>query len=79
MIDHKKTIITVSACLLVGLASTAHADDHSKAMNVPFIETTEFMTGLENPWDMAFLPDGMASLIQVTISSAMVKLVYWVW
>jgi len=27
-------------------------------MNVPFIETTEFMTGLENPWDMAFLPDG---------------------
>jgi len=60
MIKHWKTISTISASALVllGIVATAHADGHGKGMNVPFIETTEFMTGLENPWDMAFLPDG---------------------
>jgi len=60
MIKHRKTISTISAlaCVVIGVVSTAHADGHGKGMNVPFIETTEFMTGLDNPWDMAFLPDG---------------------
>jgi len=60
MIERRKTIVTISALTLmsIGLASNTHADGHGKGMNVPIIKTTEFMTGLENPWDMAFLPDG---------------------
>lgn len=58
MTKFKKTAIFASALMLVGFVSNAQADGHGKGMNVPFIETTEFMTGLENPWDMAFLADG---------------------
>ena len=60
MYKYRKFISTVfvPAFLLVGLASTTQADNHGQRMNVPMIKTTEFMTGLENPWDMAFLPDG---------------------
>ena len=50
--------VSASALLLVGSVSVSHADGHGQRMNVPMIETTEFMTGLENPWDMSFLPDG---------------------
>ena len=50
--------ICASALMSIGLVSTSAHADNGKGMNVPFIETTEFMTGLENPWDMAFLPDG---------------------
>ncbi len=51
--------VTASAAMLVGFISTAQADGHAnKGMNIPTIEAAEFMTGLENPWDMAFLPDG---------------------
>jgi len=56
-----KALSTVSASTLIltGIVSNAQAaDQSSKGMNVPAIESTEFMTGLENPWDMAFLPDG---------------------
>ncbi|MEM7377322.1 MAG: PQQ-dependent sugar dehydrogenase [Pseudomonadota bacterium] len=54
------TVLTASASALVLMAAgtTAHADGHGERMNVPKIETTEFMTELENPWDMSFLPDG---------------------
>ncbi len=60
MIKYRKAVstITASTCIVIGIASTAHAQDNGKGMNVPFIETTEFMTGLENPWDMSFLDDG---------------------
>jgi len=56
MMKYSKTVSTIaaSAVILIGVVSNAHG----QRMNVPFIETTEFMTGLENPWDMAFLPDG---------------------
>jgi len=54
----RKTTIFASALILIGVVPNALADGHGKGMNVPFIETTEFMTGLESPWDMAFLPDG---------------------
>lgn len=51
--------VTASAVMLVGLVSTAHAEDHgNKGMDVPTIESSEVMSGLESPWDMAFLPDG---------------------
>ena len=50
--------ICASALMSIGLVSISAHADNGKGMNVPFIETTEFMTGLENPWDMAFLPDG---------------------
>jgi len=60
MIKYRVTISTVAATalILIGATSNAHADGHGQRMNVPKIETNEFMTGLENPWDMAFLPDG---------------------
>ncbi len=60
MTKYSMTICTFSASafLLFGGVSGAHAGGHSERMNVPKIETTEFMTGLENPWDMSFLPDG---------------------
>ena len=59
MIKHRKTLsaIAVSTFIVAGAVSGVHAQDQGR-MNVPIIETTEFMTGLENPWDMAFLPDG---------------------
>ncbi len=44
--------VTASAVMLVGLITNANA------MDVPTIKSTEVMSGLENPWDMAFLPDG---------------------
>lgn len=58
MKNYKKATIFASSFILIGLVANIQADGHGKGMNVPFIETTEFMTGLENPWDMAFLPDG---------------------
>jgi len=60
MTKYGKTISTIaaSAFVLIGFASNSYADGHGKGMNVPIIETTEFMTGLENPWDMSFLSDG---------------------
>jgi len=48
--------ITASAVMLTGLVSSAHAAEGG--MNVPTIKSSEFMKGLENPWDMAFLSDG---------------------
>ncbi len=55
-----KFISTVAASAVVfGLASHAHAEHHgNKGMNVPTIKAKALMTGLESPWDMAFLPDG---------------------
>ena len=58
MIKYRKTLsmIAASAFTVIGFTSDTHAE--GQGMNVPIIETTEFMTGLESPWDMAFLPDG---------------------
>lgn len=51
--------VTAFAAALVGVVSSAQAGEHgSGGMNIPTIEASEVMTGLENPWDMAFLPDG---------------------
>lgn len=51
--------VVVSAVLSVGIVSAAHAEHHSsKGMNIPSIESSVLMSGLENPWDMAFLADG---------------------
>ncbi len=58
MNKYRKITGFASALILIGVVANTHADGHGKGMNVPFIETTEFMTGLESPWDMAFLPDG---------------------
>lgn len=49
--------VMVSAVMLVGLVSNTHAAA-DKGMNVPTIKSSELLTGLDNPWDMAFLPDG---------------------
>jgi hypothetical protein len=55
MTKYSKTLsaLSVSALMLAGTASISYADGHGERMNVPKIETTEFMTGLENPWDMS--------------------------
>ncbi len=47
----------VALAVTFGLSSHAHAHEH-EGMNVPTITTSALMTGLEDPWDMAFLPDG---------------------
>lgn len=43
--------------VITGLSSPAYAAGHG-GMNVPSIKASELMSGLESPWDMAFLPDG---------------------
>lgn len=51
--------VTATAVMLVGQVSIGHAADHkNKGMDVPTIEASKVMSGLESPWDMAFLPDG---------------------
>ncbi len=50
------TGVTVSA-LILGLPLAAQADGH-QGMDVPKITPVKVLEGLENPWDMAFLPDG---------------------
>ena len=47
-----------SVCMLVGIVFHANAADHAGGMNVPSIKSDAVLKGLENPWDMAFLPDG---------------------
>ena len=48
----------VMACAtVIGLSFSAHGEGH-KGMNVPTIKSSALMSGLENPWDMAFLSDG---------------------
>ena len=47
----------VAVAVMSGLSSPAFAGGHG-GMNVPTIKSAVFMSGLENPWDMAFLPDG---------------------
>ena len=47
-----------SVCMLFGIVFHANAAEHAGGMNVPSIKSDAVMTGLENPWDMAFLPDG---------------------
>ncbi len=49
---------TVMASVVIfGLSTHTHADEH-KGMDVPMIKASVVVSGLENPWDMAFLPDG---------------------
>ena len=47
----------MASAMIFGLPFMAQADDH-KGMDVPKIASTVVLDGLENPWDMAFLPDG---------------------
>ena len=44
--------------MIAGIPSAVQADGHSGAMDVPKISSEIVLKGLENPWDMAFLPDG---------------------
>ncbi|MDJ0739619.1 MAG: PQQ-dependent sugar dehydrogenase [Gammaproteobacteria bacterium] len=47
----------MASAMLLGLSTHALADGH-EGMDVPTIKSSVLMSGLENPWDMAFLPDG---------------------
>ena len=51
------SMLVVAFSMLFGSTFNAIADGH-KGMNVPKMKATAVMTGLENPWDMAFLSDG---------------------
>ncbi len=50
------TKISLSALVMAGFVPIANAA--GEGMAVPTIESSEYMTGLENPWDMSFLSDG---------------------
>ena len=47
----------MASALIFGVPLVAQADNH-EGMDVPKIKATVVLKGLENPWDMAFLPDG---------------------
>jgi len=47
----------LAGATLLGLPFAAWADGH-QGMDVPKISTSVVLEGLEDPWDMAFLPDG---------------------
>ena len=53
----KLCTVVLASAVMSGLSSHAYADGH-EGMDVPMIKSSALMTGLENPWDMAFLPDG---------------------
>lgn len=48
----------MASAMVFGVSSAAQADGHEGAMDVPMIKAEVVLQGLENPWDMAFLPDG---------------------
>ena len=53
-----KFLSTVSTIAVVcGFSAPAIADKH-EGMDVPTIKVSTFASSLDNPWDMAFLPDG---------------------
>ncbi len=47
----------IAGALILGVPFAAQADNH-QGMDVPKISSSVVLEGLENPWDMAFLPDG---------------------
>ena len=47
----------IAGALTLGMPLVAQADGH-QGMDVPKISSKIVLEGLENPWDMAFLPDG---------------------
>lgn len=59
IINNSKLLYTFLATFFVALGfnNNAIADGH-QGMDVPSIKSSVVMSGLENPWDMAFLPDG---------------------
>jgi aldose sugar dehydrogenase len=55
----KSRVVTglTTVAVTIGLPLAAQADNH-QGMDVPKISHSVVLDGLENPWDMAFLPDG---------------------
>ena len=47
----------MASAMIVGAPMMAAADDH-EGMDVPTIAVSVVLDELDNPWDMAFLPDG---------------------
>jgi aldose sugar dehydrogenase len=52
----KRSIIRMSVCALAATALSAGLP--AMAQDAPELSHTSILTGLDNPWDMAFLPDG---------------------
>lgn len=52
----RNSLMTSVASAFVLSASISHANDGGR-MDVPMIEATPILEGLESPWDMAVLPD----------------------
>lgn len=50
-------LVLVSTAVSFGWSLPAQAGAHG-GMNIPMIKATALLEGLDNPWDMAFLPDG---------------------
>ena len=55
-----KLLALAAATSTVLMPVTIHAEHHAsnKGMDVPRIGSMVVMSGLENPWDMAFTKDG---------------------
>ncbi|MEM9096661.1 MAG: PQQ-dependent sugar dehydrogenase, partial [Pseudomonadota bacterium] len=47
----------LASAVIIGAPLTSQADGH-QGMDVPKITPTAVLEGLQDPWDMAFLPDG---------------------
>ncbi len=55
---NKQLLSAVAALAVVTMAPAAWADAHGEGMDVPKINSSVVLEGLESPWDMALLPDG---------------------
>ena len=49
--------IFMACAVMFGFSFNAQGAGHG-GMNIPKIKSSALLKGLENPWDMAFLPDG---------------------
>ena len=55
----KQSVSTLLSCALVASASSSFLIvANAKAADDPVLTHTAILENLENPWDMAFLPDG---------------------
>ncbi len=60
-------LVAMIFSLSFGMINISLSGGHG-GMNVPKIEVTTVLEGLENPWDMAFTPDGSAMFFTEKLS-----------
>jgi glucose/arabinose dehydrogenase len=58
IISKIKLLLAFVASATILMSTSSYADGHGGGMNVPKIGSMVIMSGLENPWDIAFTNDG---------------------